>query len=83
MLKNYRVVGWVAHEILVSSPVPFWGFWGFEDLRVWGLGLDNSSNVDKRDVELYFLQVSNMSLLSRGQLSKARATAMHQYQGML
>ena len=21
------VVGWVAHEILVSAPVPFWGFW--------------------------------------------------------
>ena len=43
----------------------------------------NSSNVDKRDLVFYFLQVSNMSLLSRGQLSKARATAMHQYQGML
>ena len=43
----------------------------------------NSSNVDKRDLVFYFLQVSNMSLLSIGQLSKARATAMHQYQGML
>ena len=26
MLKSYGVVGWVAHEILVSAPVPFWGF---------------------------------------------------------
>ena len=43
MLKSYRVVGgmgWVAHEILVSAPVPFWGF---GDLGVWGLGLDNST----------------------------------------
>ena len=47
--------GWVvAYRILVSAPVPFWVYWGWnwvglgwdwvcEDwgLRVWGLGLDN------------------------------------------
>ena len=42
MLKSYGwgggVVGWVAHEILVSAQGPFWGF-GAKGL--WP-GLDNS-----------------------------------------
>ena len=47
MLKSYRVgwggggdvVGWVAHEILVSAQGPLvLGFWVF-GLRVWGQGL--------------------------------------------
>ena len=45
---------WVAYEILVSAPVPFWDYlgwnwvglgwdkvWGDWGLRGWGLGLDN------------------------------------------
>ena len=44
----------VAHKILVSAPVPFWVYWGWNwvglgwdwvwgdwGLRGWGLGLDN------------------------------------------
>ena len=45
MLKSYRVVvvGWVAHEILVSAQGPLvLGFW------VWGFGaaLDNIAHQD-------------------------------------
>ena len=46
--------GWVAYRILVSAPVPFWVYWGWNwvgsgwdwargdlGLKGWGLGLDN------------------------------------------
>ena len=42
MLKSYRVVGRVAHEILVPAQGPFvLGFWvfGFGAYGVWSLGL--------------------------------------------
>ena len=69
--------GWVAYRILVSAPVPFWAFcvWGLKglgtfcflgigvgNLRVWGIGLDDSHITN---LTIFSLQVSDNGLGAR------------------
>ena len=63
--------GWVAYRILVSAPVPFWVYWGWNWVGLgwdwvwgdwghkgWGLGLDNKWKLASRlSLKPYILSV--------------------------